>query len=205
MRASKSVRTMAIVLGAIAMLGACGDDDDIVVRTYSDPNANFTSYKTFAFATTGASQNTSATTQAAPPAEVASNLEQVNDEIRAQLEDLGLTEVAADENPDLNAFSLISTRETTGLTWDCVPGGWYGYWAWSVDPCPVIQPSYDTFVAGTVTLGLIDPVLNKAVFGGVARGIVEEDEKNTKKEIDKAVREIFDRYPSGQTGGTAEE
>ncbi len=201
MRASKYVRTMAMVLGT--MLCACGDDD-ITVREFADPNANFASYTTFAFVATGASQNPSATTQVATPAEVASNLQQVNDAMRSQLEDLGLTEVAANENPDLNAFSLISTRDQTAVSWDCAPGGWYGYWAWSFNPCPLITSVYDEYVEGTVTLGLIDPALNKVVFGGVARGIIEEDESNTKKEIDKAVREIFDRYPRGQTGDAGE-
>lgn len=120
--------------------------------------------------------------------------------MRAQLEALGLTEVTVDESPDLRAFSLISTRDETGYSWECAPGGWYGYWGFGFNPCGVIAPVYDEYVDGTVTLGLVDPKLQKVVFGGVATGVIEEDERHTDDEINKAVREIFDRYPETDAG-----
>jgi hypothetical protein len=185
---SVSYRKILSAALCAAALCACSDDDDVVVER-ADPDADFTSYKTFAI-----SDNSSV----AIPSGVAANLAQANDAITTQLENLGLTEVDASADPDLIAFSLASTDVDAALSWSCVPGYWYGYWDWSYDPCSVVSPYYDSYTVGTLVVGLVDPVLEKTVFGGVAQSIL--DDSNVDDDIDDAVEDIFDAYPSDQTG-----
>lgn len=177
----------ALVCGAV--LCACSDDNNVDVVDKVDPNADFTAYKTFAI---------SEPTDVKIPRDVAVNLATANAAIVRELQDRGLRQVDADADPDLVAFSLASTREETGLAWACAPGYWYGYWAWSYDPCDYVSPYYDEFTVGTLVVGLSDQSLDKVVFGGVARGVL--DDSNPTSEIDKAVKDIFDDYPEKQTG-----
>jgi hypothetical protein len=181
-----------------AMLAACSDDsDDVVVRAHTDPNADFASYKTFAFTTVADAD--AGTLEI--PGDVSANLAVVNSAVKDQLEQEGLTEVAADESPDVLAFSLSSTRDETARSWVCAPGYWYGYWDDGYgDPCAVMEPTYTEYTEGTVAVGLIDPALGRTVFGGVAKGVIEGDENDIQREVDSAVEKIFDDYPKDQTG-----
>lgn len=184
------------LLGALVCataLCACSDDDnDDVVVERADPNADFTSYKTFAFAQAqdGGTVNI--------PSGVAANLSSANNDIKAELENLGLTEVDPSANPDLFAFSLASTDEQTALSWSCAPGYWYGYWDWSYNPCSYISPYYEEYTVGTLVVGLVDPALQRTVFGGVAKAVL--DGSSSDDEIRDAVDDIFDDYPADQTG-----
>lgn len=175
----------------VAALGACSDDDDDVVVERADPNADFTSYQTFAFA-----QAPEGGTSI--PSGVSANLGIANNDMKEELEDLGLTEVDPSDNPDLIAFSLASTDNVTDLYWSCVPGYWYGYWDWSYDPCSVVSPYYDSYTVGTLVVGLVDPALEKVVFGGAAKNVL--DGSDIADEINDAVEQIFDDYPADQTG-----
>jgi hypothetical protein len=179
-----------------ALLAACSDDDDdLVVDERSDPNADFTSYKTFAFVVAPEDAGVLDI-----PDDVSSNLSVVRDAVKGQLEQEGLTEVARGEDPDVLAFNLASTNDVTALSWDCAPGYWYGYWGFAGDPCATLEPYYDQYTEGTVAVGLIDPSLNKVVFGGVAKGVIDGDENDIQREVDEAVEKIFDDYPRDQTG-----
>ena len=91
----------------------------------------------------------------------------------AELQKRGLTEVAADANPDLNLFSISATRGMTGTYWECAPGYyWYG-WTYIYDPCAWMVPINFYYTEGTVVVGVADPKLQKVVFGGAVQGILE--------------------------------
>jgi hypothetical protein len=173
-------------------LFAC-DDDDEYVEAASNSTADFTAYKTFAISTAGGT--------VAVPASVATNLGVVNDAIQTQLQDLGLTEVDLSQSPDLIAFSLASTEETAAFSWNCVPGYWYGYWDWSYTPCGWIDPIYDEYTVGTVVIGLTDPAIEQVVFGGVMQEVLDgQSTDEITDDINDGVENVFDEYPSNQTG-----
>lgn len=175
-----------------ALLGACSDSEDVVEE--ADPDADFASYKTFALASPpdGGAQDI--------PGSVAGNLKTINSDMREQLRDLGLSEVDASADPDVIAFSLISTKKQTDLSWSCLPEYWYGNWAWSFDPCPVLASGYPDYAGGTFAVGLVDPALGRAVFGGVAEDALVGSEGDIQRLIDGAVDEIFKGYPKDQAG-----
>ena len=189
------MRVSEVVLRVVfcgALLGACSDSDDVVEQV--DPQADFASYKTFALATAPASGAQDI------PGGVAGNLKLIDNEMKKRLEDLGLSEVDADADPDVVAFSLISTKTNTGLSWSCLPEYWYGNWDWSFDPCAVLAPSYTEYKSGSFGAGLVDPQLQRAVFGGVAEGALVGSEGDIQRLVESDVKAIFNGYPQTQSG-----
>jgi hypothetical protein len=176
-----------------AGLIACGDDDTFVEEA-SSSTADFTSYKTFAISSAG-------TGTATIPEDVNANLTTVNEAMRTQLVGLGLTEVDITADPDLVGFSLATTDDEAAVSWGCAPGYYYGYWAWTWQPCTWLTPIYSEYTVGTVVLGLSDPVAEQVVFGGVIQGVLNGDStEEITNDINDGVEDIFDDYPAEQTG-----
>ncbi|MFT3924940.1 MAG: DUF4136 domain-containing protein [Myxococcales bacterium] len=187
------------VLAAALLVGCSNDDNDNdVVTTRSNATADFTSYKTFAFP--DPSQANPAVV-AAIPSDVKTDLQQVNDAVRQQLLDQGLTEVDPTANPDLVAVSLASTQDHAGYTWSCVDGYWWGYWTYTYNPCAWLEPVYTEFTTGSVAVLLVDPAMQEAVFGGVMKSVLEgNSQSDIDQNIDNGVAQIFESYPANQTG-----
>jgi hypothetical protein len=158
-----------------------------------NPNATFADYQTFAFV--GPSDVTS-TTLPAIPDQVAVNLDVANQAMREELTALGLIEVGPTDNPDLRAFSLSATEDQAAVYWTCVDGYWYGYWAWSFDPCSWIEPVYTEYTEGAILVGLVDPNMSEVVFGGLIQGIAYGDSGDMEERIDDDMEEVFDAYPN---------
>jgi hypothetical protein len=172
-------------------LFACGESDDTVQE--SDADADFASYRTFALATPPASG-----AQQIPGGDEG-NLNYINDQVKKNLESLGLTEDASG-SPDVIAFSLISTKDATDLSWNCLPEYWYGNWDWSFDPCALMAPLYTSYESGTFAVGLVDPQLAKVVFGGVGEQALVGSENAIQRSVEADVDNIFKAYPAVQTG-----
>lgn len=193
--------TYLALISAGALAIGCSDDgeDDDVVRTRSSATADFTEYRTYAVAT---AEDVDEERRPNIPDTVATNLEIVSDAMREELNALGLREVGEDEDPDLYAFNLAATREITTLSWECVDSYWYGYWTWTWDPCPWLEPVYDEDRQGAIVLGLLDPERQDVVFGGVIEGIGEGpvDQDELKERIEDDVDEVFEDYPEDQMG-----
>ena len=188
------MRVSEIVLRGF-VCGAClmGCDESGDTEKRADPDADFASYRTFALASAPASgaQNM--------PGEVQGNLKVINDALKKNLEGLGLSEDTSG-NPDVIAFSLISTKAQTGLSWSCLPDSWYGNWDWSFDPCALMSSLYPEYEEGTFAVGLVDPKLSKVVFAGVGEEALEGDENDNQRDVDGDVDDIFESYPSAQSG-----
>jgi hypothetical protein len=170
----------------------CNDDDEVqdYVNSWSSSTADFGEYKTYAFLT---KDDLPPGTKPLPD-DVQAQLGVVSDAMRSELDQRGLREVKSDQMPDLYAFNLESTQDETALYWDCVDGYWYGWWVWTWDPCAYVQPVYEQYTVGTVLMGLSDPKMKEAVFGGVLQGVVT-GEGNAEQRIEAGVSEIFDSYP----------
>lgn len=194
-----SIRKIASVALAVAV-GACSDDDGApadIVSTQSNPSADFTSYQTFRFLTqddmpSGMTLNL--------PRDVLANLDKVNDAMREELLEQGLSEVAPTAAADLLAFTLASTTENEALYWDCVEGYWWGYWTYAWEPCAWLEPVYTDYETGTVFVGLIDPLRNEIVYSSVMQGVIYGDEDDMEDRLEGDMSEAFDQYPAAQTG-----
>lgn len=178
----------------LMVLAACDDDPDDTVTTASSATAEFEDYETFAVADpSDAPENV----RERIPDDVETDLEVVNDAVRDELTQLGLREVARDDDPDLVAFSLAATDDEEAVYWDCVEGYWYGYWTYAWDPCAWLEPVYLEYTVGSIFVGLADPEEEQVVFGGLIEGVVDGD-GDTEERIQDDVEEVFDDYP-GQT------
>jgi hypothetical protein len=180
-----------------ALCSACSDDEsgslDSAVAT-SNPDADFTSYRTFALS------NPSAEDLAKIPPDVSVNLEIVSQEIVEQLTEQGLQQVDINDDPDVVAFNLASTSDQSAVYWDCAYDYyWWGYWGYAWTPCATVEPVYTTYAEGTILLGLVDPKLGETVFVGVIQG-VQDYTDDLEDRIEYDVERVFDAYPATQTG-----
>lgn len=191
-------RIGAPLLFAACLLGvACSDDDsETVVDTRASADTDFTAFETFAFV--GANDMAPGDVVDVPSG-VSTDLQIVNDAMREELLELGLREVSVDDDPDLRAFNLTATDDEEAVSWACVDGYWYGYWAWATDPCAYITPYYTEYTEGAILLGLLDSEEEEVVFTGLIRGIAE-DADDFADRVDDDVDRVFDQYPANQTG-----
>jgi len=197
---SAFVAVAALMLG-VALVGGCAEDDDDddfcsdEVKSAVDDDADFASYETFAIFEVG----TDAPLGGAPatiPDDVVANIDTANRAVKAELKDLGLSEVDPDdEEPDLWIMSAALTEEEEGIYWQCVPGwywwGWYYYW----DPCAWLDPVEFEYTVGTLLVGVVDSKDNVPVFGGVVKGVLECTDDVDQRIVD-GVDEIFEDYPT---------
>jgi hypothetical protein len=183
-----------VIATACAFSAGCSDDEpEDTIDTTVNPNATFSEYQTFAFV--GPSDVDPTTARVIPDA-VMVNLDVANQAMREELTALGLIEVGPNDNPDLRAFSLSTTQDEAAIYWACVDGYWYGYWAWSFDPCSWLEPVYTEYTEGTILVGLVDPNMGEVVFGGLIQGIAYGDSGDMEERIDDDMEEVFDAYPA---------
>ena len=188
---------LALLLGLCAgavSCDACEDEwpaDQVFTRT--NPAGDFASYSTFAFPDPAADPLLKPDHEVPP--QVQANLTLINDSVRSELLLLGFTEVRPDQDPDLVAFSLASASKEGAIVWECVPGGWYGYWYWAWDPCAAADPDYVDYAEGVFWVGLSDPKLKQVVFAGLAQGYGDGSGSGLEERLDSAMHRIFAAYP----------
>lgn len=183
-------------LAWVALFSACDDDDDyddeictgdqVVTRT--DPTADFAQYKTFSVAPDETLPDV--------PADVVTNLAVANAAAAAELQKIGLTQVAPDSDPppDLALFNIAGTQKQMGTTWECTPGYWWTGWGYVWDPCAWMVEIPVVYTEGTLVVGLADPAADRVVFGGVLQGVLECS-SDTAGRIQAGVARIFTDYP----------
>ncbi len=180
----------------LALFSACDDDDDFddqictgdQVVTRADPTADFSQFETFSVAPDDALPDV--------PVDVATNLAVANAAAVAELQKLGLTQVAPDSDPppDLALFNIAGTQKVMGTTWQCTPGYWWTGWGYVWDPCAWMVEIPVVYTEGTLVVGLADPAAAKVVFGGVLQGVLECS-SDTAGRIQSGVARIFQDYP----------
>ncbi len=150
-----------------------------------DPNANFSSYKTFAFDQT----------------------ETRNPFVR------GIIVTAVER--ELTARGLTKVEANADLLVVCLAAAGYDLQVASVPFYTVVNPAYSGIVAGsspsaawnvttgTLLIDLVDVKENKTVFRGTAKAVLERapsadataDAKLVSKPINKGVEKMFKKYP----------
>jgi hypothetical protein len=201
--ATIAISRRAGICGVLAALACgpsgCSDEGSssnrVEVNVVYDPRIDFSSYRSFAFRSDAEADGVLLSDL---EAELRRDLAQVNALLEAELRDIGLEQVAADD-AELLAFSLARTNGARYLTWTCVAGGWGGYWYWDYyyDPCAWLEPVYVDVDSTTLMVGLLDPEREQVVFAGFVRGIGRGAGPDSRdRDIASGVARVLARYPA---------
>jgi hypothetical protein len=166
---------MLIVAGLLCFMSSLASAQNVYVN--SSPNANFSSYHTYAW---GQNQN---------PNQVASSFlaQEAQTQVNTQLQSKSLKMVKEEENPDL--IVVISGGMKTQTSYNAwgmrgIGGGMGG-----------ITPEQN--VVGTLIVDIYDVKAKELVWRGMGQDTLNE--KNSQKNmqmVDKAVAKMFKKYPA---------
>ena len=175
----KKTLTCLPLLLLMAMVTSCSS---VKVASDYDKNANFSSYKTFAFYKTGIDK-----------AEISDlDKRRILRAIESEMLAKGFTK---SENPDLLVSIFTKSREKVNV----YNNGWgpYGYgWGWS----PYYWNNYNTVTTsteGVLYIDLIDASKKELVWQGVGTGYVNKKMEKKEERIQEFVNAIFEKYPPG--------
>jgi hypothetical protein len=141
------------------------------VNVQTDPEANFSNYKTYAWGPENNRSSNPMTDQ------------MIMETIDAQLASHGLMKVQ--ENPNL--LVMYHTGESSSVQWNSF-GGFRGFGMGSGNVYKVYT--------GQVVIDLVDPTAKKYVWQASASDTVSSDASKTQKEFTKAVTKIFSNFPN---------
>jgi hypothetical protein len=169
---TRSLLLLSLLLGL-----TCGTASAQDVYVSSSPNANFSSYHTYAW---GQQQN---------PNQIANSFlaQEAKTQIETQLQSKGLKLVQESENPDLIVVGSGGMKTQTSYNaWGMrgIGGGMGG-----------ITPEQS--VSATLIVDIYDVKEKQLVWRGIGQGTLNE--KNSQKNmqlVDKAVAKMFKKYPS---------
>lgn len=181
---------MRILLFTVALAGLVACSSGPTIRTDQDPAANFDAYRTYDFVD-----------------DVGTDRAGYSTLVTAHFKNAVSRELAArgfrqsSQNPDVLVNFFTSMRERTETS--SSPGVFLGtqyyrtrqgvYTAW---PLYGRDVSTTTYRIGTASVDLVDAQRKQLVWEGVAEGtLTDKVMENPGPSIDKAVREIFARYP----------
>ena len=192
----KNIRCAALVLATVV---ACTEEDEqlpeapLVAGVY-DMTADFASYQTFDVIQPDAVP----ADETAPAAYLESNRIAVTQAIIAEMEARGYVREQAD--PDLVISPMVRLQDVEVVAEEA----WYDYyygWYWGYG-----YPWYDvdviTLEAGTLIIDAVDVGEREnveddmLVFRGYATGIMPEQPTDVSDELDRAIAEIFEFWPS---------
>ncbi|PTM11518.1 MAG: DUF4136 domain-containing protein [Bacteroidetes bacterium] len=156
-----------------------------------DKNANFNSYKTFAFYKTGIDK-----------AEISDlDKRRILRAIESELQAKGFTK---SENPDLLVSIFTKSKDRINIynnNWGFGGWGWGGFggwgwggfgpgWGWN-------NQSVTTRTEGSLYIDLIDANKKELVWQGIGRGFISENMKQKEERIKEFVLKIMEKYPPG--------
>lgn len=182
-----------LLLVLVALLAACATSPQIT--SDSDPNADFSKYRTFAFHSPLAVESKGYSTPASTLMKAAA---------RRELEARGY--VYDEAQPDLlvniNAY-LQEKQDVVGGYGPMYHGAYYGYRGpyWG-GPFWYDYPYVREYTEGTMNVDLVDARLKRLVWEGIAVGRMSRmGPQERANRIDATMAEIFLRYPHRAGGG----
>ncbi len=177
---------LLVAAGALLALAACSTGPRII--TNSDPNADWSKYRTFGFfEPLGTDRNNARSIMSSQLIESASR----------EMEMAGFTR--SDTNPDLLINFVVTTRETLQTRPSSSASihhgrGRYGTWSgWSVgaSTTEVVQRT-----EGTLGVDIVDRANNTLVWEGAAsKRVTNTTRENQAEVLDSAIADIFKRFP----------
>jgi len=151
----------------------------VKVASDYDKEANFKSYKTFAFFKSGIDK-----------AEISDlDKRRILRAIEAELLAKGFTK---SENPDMLVSIFTKSQQRVNVynnTW-----GWAGYgpgWGWGWNNQPVVSTQNE----GTLFIDLIDMKNKELIWQGMGTGIVSRKMEKKEEQIKEFVAKIMEKYP----------
>ena len=151
-----------------------------------DKNANFATYKTFAFFKTGIDK-----------AEISDlDKRRILRAIEAEMLAKGFTK---SENPDLliSLFTKSNQRvDVYNNSWGYGGWGWGGFgpgWGWGWNQ----QPNVTTRTEGVLYIDLIDANKKELVWQGMGTGYLTQNMEKKEERIKEFVSKIMEKYPPG--------
>ena len=179
------------IAAACILLTSCASQD---IRTDVDPNAHFSSYRTYAF------MEPLATTQAGYTSLVTERFKQ---DISQQLSARGYA--LNNQSPDLLVnFHTVNKQKVDVLGVPALPGpmpwgdDYYGYRAGLYGGWPGYASDVDVmqYTVGVVSIDLIDAKKRQLVWQGVSSSLVKSNAQETSDQgIQTVVAAIFAKYP----------
>jgi Domain of unknown function (DUF4136) len=162
-------------LAAAAWLAACAT---LEVKVGWDEKADFSKYKTWAWKPDGSIRDPIWARR-------------FQDVLSDQLASDGLTQVDANQNPDL--WGVVHARlsaETEVVSYD--PGWGYGWGAWTGAETVEYQVP-----VGTILVDLVDVRLKRVVWQGKAKDVLSPDKSNEEREekLVSVLAKMFAGYP----------
>jgi len=185
---NKSCLLAAAILGVI-LLASCATGPSI--RSDYDRSADFTSYRTFGFASELGTDRAGYSTLLT---------EHFKRSVRNEMEARGYEYTEA--SPDLLANFYVAIREQTDIRSTPAPTagvGYYGYRRGLYTGWPAYSTDVSTvhYKTGTANVDVIDAKRKQLIWEGVAEGRVKEKSlANPAKAIEAVVAELFTHYPS---------
>lgn len=181
-----NVKNLLKTLPLLAILVVITSCSSVRVAADFDKNANFTSYKTFAFFKTGIDK-----------AEISDlDKRRILRAIETELLAKGFTK---SENPDLliSLFTKSTQRvDVYNNYWGYGAWGWGGYgpgWGWGWNQ----QPNVSTTTEGTLFIDLIDANKKELVWQGMGTGYLSRNMEKKEERIKEFVAKIMEKYPPG--------
>ncbi len=183
----KKLLTITSVLLLLITVTSC---TSVRVATDYDKNADFNSYKTFAFFKTGIDK-----------AEISDlDKRRILRAIESELLAKGYTK---SQNPDLLVSIFTKSKERVDVfnnAWGIGNWGWGGLggwgWGWGWNQ----QPAVSTSTEGVLFVDLIDANKKELVWQGSGTGYLTNRSVEKKEErIKEFVSKIMERYPPGDT------
>lgn len=175
--------SLILLLGILAV--SCSS---VKVATDYDKEADFNSYKTFAFFKTGIDK-----------AEISDlDKRRILRAIEAELLAKGYTK---SENPDMLVSIFTKSQQRVDIynnTWGWGGFGprWGGYgpgWGWGWNNQPVVS----TQTEGTLFIDLIDMEKKELIWQGMGTGYISKKMEKKEEQIKEFVQKIMEKYPPG--------
>ncbi|MCL5127671.1 MULTISPECIES: DUF4136 domain-containing protein [unclassified Algibacter] len=183
------MKTFLKTLPLLALLVVVTSCSSVKVAADYDKDANFNSYKTFAFFKTGIDK-----------AEISDlDKRRILRAIEAELMAKGFTK---SEDPDLliSLFTKANQRvDVYNNSWGMGSWGWGGFggygpgWGWGWNS----QPSVSTSTQGVLYIDLIDAKKKELVWQGMGTGYLTQKMEKKDERIKEFVSEIMMKYPPG--------
>lgn len=169
------------------LLGACATGPRI--RTDSDPSADFSRYRTWAFYAPLAMEQSGYTTHLTT---------RIRDDVRREMQARGY--VYDESKPDLrvNFQGIVQEKTDVYSTPRTDIQYFYSYRSRAYVGVPVWydETRVNTYSEGTLSVDLVDAARNHLVWTGDAIGrVTRKDQNERMAEVDRAIQEIFLQYP----------
>jgi hypothetical protein len=185
-------RPIAAVLAILLVLTIAGCAGGTSVRTLSDPEANLTNYRTFAYFEPLGTDNAQYASIVSERLKAATTLE---------LQARGFTLV--DSEPDLLVNFSGHLQEKVRVTQTPTPNlraemiaGYYGYRTGLYATFPRYETNVSEYTEGTLNIDLVDAKARRLVWEGVGvRAVTRKTLDNIGPALNDTVAAIFARFP----------